>query len=168
MKRVASIKAAAELRAVLRYAERWGVKIEFRAHHAPHDHARRASHIYSVSTDTISDIDWNTRTVWFGDDLKDAKQRCALLHEINHVVVGIDPDSVEEVDSGMLALDYYVARSAKLSGWRAWMNTYTLIEGEWPTVSTQERSKALVDSFWGAIRAGLMNPRTGRPTYRRF
>ena len=93
MKRVASIKAAAELRAVLRYAERWGVKIELRAHHAPHDHARRASHIYSVSTDTISDIDWNTRTVWFGDDLKDAKQRCALLHEINHVVVDIKPSS---------------------------------------------------------------------------
>lgn len=153
---------AAELRSVLRYAERSGVKVELREHTGPW---RR--HVTFTAPASAAVIDWADRTVWFADDAQGkAEQRCALVHEIVHVVVGVRPDLVDEVESGMLAIEHYVARSAKLSGWTEWMNNYIIDGGfSWQYASTQKRGAALLDSYMGAIRNGLIDDRTGRPTF---
>jgi hypothetical protein len=82
------------------------------------------------------------------------------------VVVGIRPDRVQEVDDGMLALEYWFVRSAKLSGWSEWMQNYTISEGEWSVCSTRQRGKELSMSALAAEAAGLVKG-TGRPTYKR-
>lgn len=141
---------------VLRYIARWGVPVVADGpvtHRAP----------YSM----FGGIHWPTRTIvamvadsddwspWYG---------CLLVHELSHVLVGVEPDEVDEVGSSMLALDHIGCRLLKLD-WSNWMQEYEVDGQHWSLMTKRARADALYESRVVARAVGLLDER-GRPTFK--
>jgi hypothetical protein len=129
-------------------------------------------------------IDWKARAIIFKLRFYEDSgiAACALVHELSHILCGVHPDEVDEVDSEMLALDFYGNRYLKLSKWGTWMSSYWIessplsklcshapefcecFHGEWPTLTTRARGKLIDHSRALAVEAGLLT-RSGRPTF---
>jgi hypothetical protein len=87
-----------------------------------------------------------------------------LLHELAHTLQPVVPSEVDEIDSGMLWLEFITARRLGLmSLWSDWMEDYSLgnyakcyVRSDWSQASYRERQCALVASRKGAVLGGLI------------
>jgi hypothetical protein len=150
----------AEFKRVLRYCERWGAPI-------------RIGHVPTGLNDfhegpMYGGIDWLTRTIWWPADAPmGADSASALLHELSHIVMDLDPEYVDEVESPMLAFEYYSARRLRLR-WTDWMKNFRVDsvkpDHAWLELSTQERGALIAESLKEAIDCGILN-QNGSPTY---
>lgn len=173
---------------VRNYAKRWGVKTSathvmelYPPGHVPWTHDGPG----------IFAIDWPTRTVIEPLATKPKRGLVAsdsdawyLIHELSHVLVNVDPDEVDEVQSAMLALDFYAGRYLGFSDdeWEKWMADFTLDLGtleehgytrpdhyislEWCEVDRATQERMLHGSLKLAAEAGLLSPQ-GDPTFNR-
>lgn len=150
---------------VLAYGQQWGVPIIIVDRNGLGYPVQLDGHIVEDTHQGPSDgsICWPERTILWP---RGGQVAHALLHELNHVLMDIDPDQIDEVSSGLLALDAYGSRLLRLSGWREWMASYSVDDTEWLDVSTRQRGKLLRSSLSDAVRLGLLDP-AGRPTFKR-
>ncbi len=181
-------KTQQEFDRVVRYAGRWGVQVVFDSPSlptvgelwstAPEDAEYSEDNAPTWSngpTDEVL-IHWPTRTIhWKSSDkgtlLHDSA--LALLHELNHCLQKACPDDINEVESAMLAFEYYSVRFLKLSGWKAWMQDFNVPLprtwggwGGWSKATHTEKHKLLVKSREIAQHVGLLDDAL-KPTYRR-
>lgn len=147
---------------VLRYIARWGVPV-ISSGQAVSTH-RRATH--GAPYGYIGGIHWPTRTIITQLRSPTKWEGCLLVHELSHVLVEHDPNTVDEVQSAMLALDYAGCRLLKLA-WSSWMSEFVVNDSHWSLMSLYDRQIALGYSRSRAIDQGLLDAR-GRPTYRRL
>lgn len=145
------------LASVFRYIARWGVAV---APDGPVTHDAP----YGV----YGGIHWPTRTIvthldGHGNSWK--WDGCLLVHELSHVLIGTNPSDVDEVSSGMLALDHIGCRLLKLA-WSDWMEEFHVDDKHWSLMTKMDRYDALHWSRLEAIGLGLLNER-GRPTFQR-
>lgn len=148
---------------VLQECERWGVEV---VHAPPVDDW---AHPGQLATDTW--LAWRERIIY-----QPSPHAIALLHELGHAVIGIDPHRACEIDDGVFAFELYGQRSLGLwqpqdAVWQRWMSTH----GIWEPMRSQtvvffEASSAAVEaelrqSLAGAVRLGVLTA-DGSPTYR--
>lgn len=96
--------------------------------------------------------------------LEEEETSCALLHELAHLIFE-DPQTVREIESGMLAFEYATARKLRHPGWGTWMADYgTGGMDDWGYASVQARHQLLESSRVNAERKGVLS--SGRITYR--
>lgn len=151
-----------KLSRVVRECQRWGVPIRF-GRPSPDDKIWPNFH----EGPRFGGIHWPTRTIWFPRNTLREDAPMALLHELSHVLSDIDPEFIDETESGMLAFEYATARRLKLS-WSAWMQDYAIqapFDFVWPDLTTRERGELLRNSHVEAVKSGILDS-VGKPTYR--
>lgn len=155
-------RAKAELSRVVRECQRWNVPIRS-GKPSPSDRLWPDFH----EGPRYGGIHWPTRTIWFPRNTLREDAPMALLHELSHILSDVEPDFVDETQSGMLAFEYATARRLKLS-WSAWMRDYIVpayLDVVWSELTTRERGEFLRDSHAEAVKDGILDV-SGRPTYR--
>lgn len=165
IKREKQSSTTANVAKVLRYCKRWRVPVilvdqDSRGHGRLPD-GREVADTHMGPSD--GSICWPERTILWP---RSGGVAHALLHELNHVLMDVDPDEIDEVASGLLALDAYGSRALRLQGWSEWMARYTVDSTDWLDVTTHRRGKLLRASLADAVRLGLLDA-AGRPTFRR-
>jgi len=145
------------------YCENWGIRIDIRdnvglTHEGP----------------GLFSLHWPSRTIIMPSDQdapKVGSDAMYLLHEASHVLVGEDPQKINETQSAMLALDFVANRHLRLGCWRWWMDEFgaqlngTEHDGiEWPLLPGRVRRKLLSASLDQAVALGLLAP-NWKPTF---
>lgn len=90
------------------------------------------------------------------------------LHELAHVLIGKKPDDVvDEVDNGMLALEFHTAKLRKFKHWERSMASYQVdgSGGGWKDAGYDVRRKTIAASARESKRIGLLD-RNYQPTYK--
>jgi hypothetical protein len=148
---------------VLAECSRWGVRVVRAAPMDPNALSRQPS------TDTW--LAWPERIIYQPDP-----HPLALLHDLGHAVIGIDPRFAHEIDHGVMAFECCqhaalgLKREALGDAWVTWMQTYGIWEPTRDEVVTYfEASAAAIEadmqlSLAGAVRLGVLHP-DGSPTY---
>lgn len=159
---------------VLQEARRWGVPIRILTEDGVSAGRKKRLLTDSPGTHFIG-ICWEEKYLWAGPNIRlDEALPFDLLHELMHIVIGVSPFAVEEIRSGMLALEHEASKRLRLSQRSAWMRDYNVVpsslgvqgdETRWPFASKKVRSAALWKSRQAAILRGLMTL-DGRPTYK--
>lgn len=83
-----------------------------------------------------------------------------LLHELAHVITEEPPEWANEIADGMLAWEWHHGKRLWLTGWRRWMEGFTLgVEDDhhdWYMVSRERRAEIMRASRKAAIERGLI------------
>lgn len=81
-----------------------------------------------------------------------------LLHELAHIIVGDDIHLVEEVESGMLALEMLIAQELDIAGWELNMKEYGLTTGylPWGKATEEQRMTTVGQSLAEAHARGFV------------
>lgn len=90
----------------------------------------------------------------------------ALLHEMAHIAYGELPDKLfDEVENGMLALEYLTARRLRLETWDFSMGNYVIAGGdaEWYYADWSQKKASLLRSMAAAEERGMLKDKM--PTY---
>ncbi len=116
-------------------------------------------------------IRWPARTVvWSSEELKKPEQLCGLVHELAHVLLGVNPSNSDEVHSEMLALE--AAHHAYLGLTQDvidnWFTAFNINDKgtTWFQASWSQRLDVMHSSRRCALRKGLINAE-GYPTFHR-
>lgn len=166
---------------VRQYAKDWGIKIVGDRG----GWTTRAGRPYTHDGPGIFCIDWPSRSIV--EPIATAKPRGRvategdtwyLVHEISHVLLNIDPTTVDEINSAIIALDHWSGRHLGLTGWDDWMEMFTLgpdlpepwgsslQNEEWGAVDAAVHEALLRRSLAYAVSAGLLTA-SGEPTFNR-
>lgn len=160
-----------DLEKVFAEAAQWGVTIRPWAEIPP---TRRRDPQDFTNGPFGGAIQWSTQTIFWPARAAQHPDKwfrrivaCALLHEVSHVIAGVHPDTVDEINSGMLAYEWSTVRRLKISGWSLWMEHYQLPHNDnWNSVDLYERHDHLSISFCYAIRNRILSP-ARKPTFTR-
>lgn len=155
-----------DMQRVLRYAGRWGVSVVPRPHFSNRGYTQDGPQTDNAprSQGWIERTPHGSTIVWHPNDFLPM----AFLHELSHCVIGVAPDAVDEIESGMLAWEYHSARYLHLEGWSVWMADYAVPDLflEWCYISPRVRGKILAKSAQQAVVVGILTA-TGKPTFQR-
>jgi hypothetical protein len=155
---------------VVKYVKRWGVTLHFAEPPAEF----RQWYDYHGGP-VWGGIHWPTRSIFWepregrgvvypyqpGPDWPNG-----LLHELSHVLARESPEHINEVESEMLAFEYYSSRFLHLKSWADWMKNYVLSPDgtEWPDTPTRYRGRCIKESLALAVKSGTMTE-SGKPTF---
>ncbi len=173
-----------DLTRALRYARQWKVPVVKRADAFAMQDALGDSRTDCCSSGSDTTILWTHRralrciyTEPQDHFLATKPSGCALVHEVGHILFGEHPAHIHEVNSGLLAFDYYSTRFLRLSGWSEWMRTYLIAANLkraatfWNTVYWREASPRLkADTLRHSLKAAVQKKlltEDGIPTFRR-
>ncbi|NBU17598.1 MAG: hypothetical protein EBS48_11445, partial [Actinobacteria bacterium] len=96
-----------EYRLVLRECARWGVRVRY---------ADVPPGLQMVHSGPLwGSIHWPTRTIFWEPGCPFPEGPSALLHELAHCLAHTRPSDTDEIESGMLAVEYEAARRLKLT-----------------------------------------------------
>jgi len=168
-----------ELALVTEEARKWGLEV---AEHKPEFHVNNGTLLKRPPLTQWWQwfgIDWPTGTVVYHlptlEEFAAGKGHYApyyptfplmLLHEISHLMQPVTPNHVDEIDSGMLWMEYRTAKTLGLIHlWEPWMKDYGLYEHEWGDSPRKAKVEALTRSRDAALKLGLIK-RNGHISYR--
>ena len=156
------------------HCAQWGVSVTFEE--APVEDARfrrgpESAHLW------WADEPSERRVIFSGDRLRPASyDGLSILHELHHLLHGVEPSESDEHGSELVALGWYTARYLRLPS-RAWWSLFyvpyygtdgrLLADAEpWYESSPSERRRRIERSFTVAVARGVLTP-AGIPTFRR-
>jgi len=95
------------------------------------------------------------------------KHAASLLHELSHCLAKDPPGVVDEVESEMLAFEWYSQRYLRLGReWQAFMASYDIGQGMmWSEAPAKYKSAVVGPSRKFACEAGLIDDK-GKPTFK--
>lgn len=97
---------------------------------------------------------------------------CKALHELAHIVHGARPiDTDNEVNNGMLAIEYWTAKLRKFEDWEQSMTYYCIDDTDgftinWENATKKDKNKSIEEATHTAKIAGWLD-KYNRPTYGR-
>jgi hypothetical protein len=157
----------ADLKKLIAECRRWNVKVSF-CNKLPIDQKKNVFHAPFCDGIACSVHD---RKI-FIEKKREAEPfvPSQALHELAHILLGKRPDDAgDEVDNGMLGVEFYTAKHRKFKHWERSMASYQIGDGgrhsDWKKAGYRVRRKAIAASTREAKRLGLLDQKC-QPTYK--
>lgn len=150
--------------------KRWDVELRLVKGEVPKqlDYSNRA---FKIAPSNDGGILWEPGkrpvVIWPIKESKSFANLCALIHELGHILLWIDPHKSDEIDSAMLAIEasHHAYCLIPQRGVDLWMRYFSMPSGnDWPDASWTERLDILSASRKVAFRQKLID-KEGHPTF---